>query len=42
MQANKSKHSSTHLGGLGSKIMNVHILNNLHARQKWNEKKALD
>ncbi len=45
MQIRKSRHPSTHFGGPRQQnhgSMNVHILNNLHAKQKQNEKKALD
>ncbi len=45
MQRGKSGHLDTHFGGPRQKdhsSINVHILNNLHARQKHNEKKALD
>jgi hypothetical protein len=44
----KQKNQGVHLfvlGGLGTKdhgFMNARILSNPHARQKWNEKKALD
>jgi hypothetical protein len=45
MQAKKSRHPSIHFGGPRQQnhgSMNAHILNNPHARQKRNEKKALD
>jgi hypothetical protein len=45
MQRGKSRRLDTCLGGPRQQdhsSMNVHILNNLHARQKHNEKKALD
>jgi hypothetical protein len=35
----------TCVGGLGQQnhhVMNIQILNNPHARQKWNEKKVID
>jgi len=45
MQARKSRHPFTHPKGLKQQDhspTNAHILIDLHARQKWNEKKALD
>ncbi len=45
MQAKRSGRPSIHLGGLRQQdhgSMNVYILNNPHAKQKWNEKKAFD
>jgi hypothetical protein len=45
MQIGILGHQSTHLGGPRQQdhgSMNVHIFNNLHARQKWNDKKAFN
>ncbi len=45
MELGKYGRPSTRVGGPRQQnhhAMNVRILNNLHARQKWNEKKALD
>jgi hypothetical protein len=45
MQTRKLGHPFTHLGGPRQQdhgFMNVHILSNPHARQKWNEKKTFD
>jgi hypothetical protein len=45
MQAKKSRHPSIHPRGPRQQnhgSMNARILNNPHARQKWNEKKTLD
>jgi hypothetical protein len=45
MQVGKLRHPSICPRGLRQQdkgSMNVHILSNPHARQKWNEKKALD
>jgi hypothetical protein len=45
MQAKKSGHPSICPGGPRQQdhnSMNVCILNNLHARKNWNEKKAFD
>jgi hypothetical protein len=45
MQAKRSGRPSIHLRRLKQQdhgSMNAHILNNPHARQKWNEKKAFD
>jgi hypothetical protein len=45
MQAKKSRRPSICPGGPRQQdhgSMNARILNNPHARQKWNEKKALD
>ncbi len=45
MQAKKSRCPSICHGGLGQQYhnsMNVYILGDLHARQKWNEEKTLD
>jgi hypothetical protein len=45
MQAKKSGHPSICPGGPKQQdhnSMNVCILNNLHARKNWNEKKAFD
>jgi hypothetical protein len=45
MQVGKSWHPSTHPRGPNQQdhgSTNVRILNNLHVRQKQNEKKALD
>jgi hypothetical protein len=45
MEVGKSSHPSTHVGGANQQNhhgMNVPILSNLHAKQKHNEKKALD
>jgi hypothetical protein len=45
MEVGKYGHPSTHVGGPRQQnhhAMNARILSNLHARQKHNEKKALD
>jgi len=45
MEVGKYGHPSTHVGGPRQQnhhAMNAQILSNLHARQKHNEKKALD
>ncbi len=45
MQAKRSRHTSIHHGGLRQQdhsSMNARILNNMHAKEKQNEKKALD
>jgi hypothetical protein len=45
MEVSKYGHPSTCIGGPRQQnhhAMNDRILNNPHARQKWNEKKALD
>ncbi len=45
IELGKSGHPSTHVGGPRQQnhhAMNARILSNLHAKQKWNEKKALN
>jgi hypothetical protein len=45
MELSKFGRPSTHVGGPRQQnhhAMNARILSNPHARQKWNEKKALD
>jgi hypothetical protein len=45
MEVSKFGHPSTHVRGPRQQnhhAMNVRILNNLHAKQKQNDKKALD
>jgi hypothetical protein len=45
MKVGKFVHHSTHVGGPREQnhhAINVQILSNSHARQKWNEKKAFD
>jgi hypothetical protein len=45
MQIGRSGFPFIHLGVLKQQdhgFMNAHILSNLHAKQKWNEKKAFD
>jgi hypothetical protein len=45
MKVGKFGHHSTRVGGLreqNHRAMNIQILSNSHARQKWNEKKAFD
>jgi hypothetical protein len=45
MQLARSRHPSTHFGGLKQQYhtsIKVFILNNLHAKQKWNEKNVFN
>jgi hypothetical protein len=45
MQLGISRHTSTHFGGHKQQdhtSIKVCILNNLHAKQKWNEKNTFD